>query len=250
MGAHPDDVEIMAFPAILNGIKDESPSFGAVVCTKGDRAPLGASAAPGSREALPRLREEEQRQAAAIGKYAVVAQLGESSERVRSGACEFLFGLRSLLGCCRPSVIYTHAPTDRHPTHIAVCAAVLRLLRDLPPHERPQALMGCEVWGSSDWVPERRKVAAVFDDGAGLSSELIGQFRSQLGSGKNYEDAVRGRWSANSVFNRYDRIEERPFLSWMIDMSPLLRDERVTLREFVQKLVQEFGEEVLSRLPS
>jgi glucosamine-6-phosphate deaminase len=58
----------------------------------------------------------------------------------------------------RPEVVYTHNPADKHDTHIGVTIAALQAMRELPRDQRPQQVIGCEVWRNLDWLPDDQKV--------------------------------------------------------------------------------------------
>ena len=84
IGAHPDDVEIMAYHGIRAGHGRGGPRFGAVVCTDGAGAPRAHPDEDPEAHALRRTRRDEQRAAARRGRYSAVVQLDHASEAVRA----------------------------------------------------------------------------------------------------------------------------------------------------------------------
>ena len=120
IGAHPDDLEFMAFHGIIAGY--EKRSFGGVVCTDG-------AGSPGAGEEIIALRRQEQDRAATIGRYGVMIQLGHKSRELTGLRDE----LKEILAATRPQVVYAHNPADKHPTHIAVLRAALEAMREHPP---------------------------------------------------------------------------------------------------------------------
>ncbi|MBP7831149.1 MAG: PIG-L family deacetylase [Kiritimatiellae bacterium] len=234
IGAHPDDLEIVALHGIHAGW--DSSGFGGIVCTNGGPAWL-------------EVRRREQEEAARIGRYGLLVQLEYDSAAIRGAAVRDLEAdLAILLGQMSPQTIYTHSPADRHETHVAVALAVLRVLRRLPPERRPAAVYGVEVWGGLDWLPPGARVELDVSDGAALGSELIGLFRSQIDGGKRYDAAVAGRRAANATFaDPYapDRARE---LCLALDLTPLVQNTSLDIEGYVAAQLDRFRQEAVQRL--
>ena len=79
IGAHADDLEIMAFPGICACRGQKNFQFSGVVATDGAGSPSKVSG-----QELMQTRMEEQRQAAVLGGYAAVIQLAYPSSEVRA----------------------------------------------------------------------------------------------------------------------------------------------------------------------
>ncbi len=248
VGAHPDDCEFMAFHGVQLCYERQVPGFAAIVCTDGARSPASGDPAASLPREIVRRRAQEQRRAARLGRFAVLARLGYSSPEVRQGSLDFREDLRELLHGCRPEVIYAHSPLDRHPTHAAVCRATVELLQELPIAERPRRLYGCEVWGGLDWLPERFKVMLDVSARQELAMELIGIYESQLGASKRYDRAIPGRWQANATFHEWDKSDRCAFAACALDLTPLLEEDAPTLEQFVALVLAEHRAAVSARL--
>lgn len=139
-------------------------------------------------------------------------------------------------------VVLTHAPTDRHPTHVAVCAAVVRALRAVSPERRPERLLGCEVWGSLDWLGAgaiRRDVGRLID----LSHRLLGAHQSQLAM-RPYDTAAWGRAVANAVFfDPHEPFEANGELL-ALDLTPAIQEGGPSLRALVETALERHGARV------
>src|SRR5688572_2728529 len=134
IGAHQDDLEIMAFEGILAcyGLKDKW--FLGVVMTDG--ASSARAGLPGSNlyagysdEEMKAVRSTEQKKAAVIGEYTAQALLGHPSAHVKDptnrGPIEDII---KLVDAARPEVVYLHNLADKHATHIAVCLRCITAL--------------------------------------------------------------------------------------------------------------------------
>ncbi|MGH9026056.1 MAG: PIG-L deacetylase family protein [Acidimicrobiia bacterium] len=150
IGAHPDDLEIMAAGPIVECRAHRDRWFSAVVCTDGRRGPRAGRYADLDDAALAALRRDEQTAAADLGGYAALVQLGYRSEDVLAGAEALVDELASILDAAGADIVYTHEPGDAHDTHVAVCAAVVQACRRLARARRPRRLLGCEGWRSLD----------------------------------------------------------------------------------------------------
>lgn len=248
IGAHPDDLEIMAYHGIRAGQGQGGPRFGAVVCTDGTGAPRDDPDDDPESHALRHTRRDEQRAAARRGRYAVAIQLDHPSEAVRKDvAPELVDDLFAILDATRPRVVYTHCPTDRHATHVGVCVAALEALHRLPAGARPDQVLGCEVWGGLDWLPEEH--AALLDLGADTASwsALMQVFVSQT-KARPYHEGALGRSRANAVFRDAHRPGGHERLWRAMDLSPLLADGPPDLEDFVHARLAEFEQDVLARI--
>ncbi|MCK7476707.1 MAG: hypothetical protein M0C28_03500 [Candidatus Moduliflexus flocculans] len=83
IGAHQDDLEIMAFHGIQKCFTSKDLWFGAVTSTDGAGSPRAGEYADFSDEAMAALRRTEQEKAAILGNYGVLVQLNHSSAEVK-----------------------------------------------------------------------------------------------------------------------------------------------------------------------
>ncbi|OPZ59124.1 MAG: GlcNAc-PI de-N-acetylase [Deltaproteobacteria bacterium ADurb.Bin510] len=246
IGAHPDDVEIMAYHGIASCYAESQLWFCAAVMTSGGGGPRAGDYAGLSDPQLAELRREEQRRAAAIGHYGALVQFDYASADLRAdpeglAAAE----LADLIVRCRPQVVYTHSPFDEHPTHVAVCRAVLAVLRTLPPEFRPRQVLGCEVWGSLDWLGRRIELDCSLKPD--LAAELLNAFASQNASGKRYDLAVVARRRANATFAQAREIDRLEQLNFAVDLSAVAAGA-ATLEELACDCLDEFRLRRLAQL--
>lgn len=249
IGAHPDDLEIMALHGILTCHDVTDKWFGGITCSNGGGSIREGDIRAMNREDLIGKRQQEQNKAASIGQYSFMAQLGLSSADIRQERAEKLLTLlKPLLERCRPEVVYTHNPADKHPTHIAVLKAVIHAYRRLPSEFRPKQLLGCEVWRNLDWVSDQQKVVLGIDDPTHLAPRLMGVYHSQIAAGKQYDKAIEGRRRANATFHQALSRDLAEQAIYAIDMTPLLENRDLSLDQFIRPFLDRFRDEVLAGL--
>lgn len=252
LAAHQDDLEVMAIDAIVAGHRGEGVVFAGVVVTDGTGSALGGPYARQTRGELRELRRAEQREAAVLGRYAAVVQLDHPSADVRGGAggAEAVRSdLRVVLEACPAvTVAYLHNPWDKHDTHVGVLLRSLEAVRGLPPERRPARLLGIEGWRGLDWVPDERKVVLDAGRDPALAAELIGVFRSQVGSGKRYDRALEGRRLANATFHEPRALDAFGGATYAVDLTPLVREPFPDVAGFADALVEELRSDVAVRL--
>ena len=240
--AHPDDLEIMAWPAIRDCFGHEERWFLGVVATGGAGSARSGPHAALTDDEMLALRLREQKKAAVIGEYAAVVLLDYSSADVKSPDRTALVGdVTSVLRIARPSVVYTHNLADRHSTHVGLALATIEACRALPAEERPARVLGGEVWRDLDWLTDGDKVA---EDAAGrenLAAALIGVFDSQIAGGKRHDLAVIGRRRAHATYHDSHHVDATSALSLAMDLTPLLRDVSVDPAAYAQGLVDRFA---------
>ena len=249
IGAHADDLEILAFPGITACLNHSTQRFSGVVVTNGAGAPRSGSYSQTPDQELIRLRQEEQRQAAKLGQYASVIQLGFPSAEIRHGPNPALVGdLLQILKATAPQVLYLHNPADRHETHLAVLSASLAALRQLPASSRPKEIYGCEVWGDLDWVPSSKIVRLSCPAPEDFGPSLLRCFRSQVEGGKRYDLAAAGRRRAQATFADAYSPDQAQEVVLALDLLPLLESGAPSLAEFVSGLINEFREQATDRI--
>src|ERR1700709_814859 len=159
IGGHQDDLEFMAFQGILQCYASKTKWFGGVTCTNGSGSSRAGKFKKFTDEQMMVVRRKEQNKAAKLGKFGVMIQLDYPSSAVKSATDASLKeDLKKILSATKPEVIYTHNPADKHDTHIGVVIATIQALRELPRHQRPKKVIGCEVWRDLDWLPDAKKV--------------------------------------------------------------------------------------------
>ncbi|HYO92909.1 MAG TPA: PIG-L family deacetylase [Polyangiaceae bacterium] len=246
IGAHQDDLELMASSAILECFARADRWFSGVVVTDGGNSPRAGAYAAFDAAAMREVRRREQDKAAHIGEYSVQLQLGYPSAAVKGNAAAVVDDLERVLLATRPEQVFTHSLSDRHDTHVAVVLRVLAACRRLPSDALPQRLVGCEVWGDLDWLPAAERVALPLGSREHLQSALLGVFDSQLEGGKRYDLAAIGRRRAHATFSESHDVDRLPGLVWAMDLTRLLREGDPA--EHVDALVASFRAEVMARL--
>jgi LmbE family N-acetylglucosaminyl deacetylase len=249
IGAHQDDLEFMAFHGIRACHGSDAEWFGGITCTNGSGSSRAGAYAKYTDEKIMAVRREEQRQAAIVGRYAAAVQLDYPSKIVKDPADTHLKDdLKALIGAMRPRVVYTHNPADKHDTHIAVVVAVIQAIRELPEDQRPGALHGCEVWRDLDWMVDGEKVVHDVSGHENLTAALNGIFDSQIAGGKRYDLAVQGRRRANATFFESHGVDESDALTFAMDLTPVIHDERLDVLDYVTGFIDRFRADVVARL--
>ena len=145
-------------------------------------------------------------------------------------------------------MVYLHNPADKHDTHVACFLRCLTALRSLPARLQPKAVYGCEVWRNLDWLVDADKV--VLDDSARpkLAAKLIGAFVSQIAGGKRYDLAIAGRRLANATFFTSHATDKASALTWAMDLTPLVRDPKLSVEKYTLDYIDRLRSEVTARL--
>jgi LmbE family N-acetylglucosaminyl deacetylase len=252
IGAHSDDLEIMAYHGIVDcyGYRKRNKWFSGITVTDGRGSSRSGPYSDCTDEEMADIRKNEQRQAAMVGKYGAMIQLAYESDQIMQddGQNHLRDDLSSVFDFCQPEIVYTHNPADKHDTHIAVLSAAIHVMRELPSEKRPKRILGCEVWRDLDWMPDEDKVALDVSKRENLANALVGIFDSQITGGKRYDRAAVGRRYANATFfhaGGQDRIEQ---LTFAMDLTPLVEDSEMDVKDYVLSYIEKFRCEVESNL--
>ncbi|MCX7887511.1 MAG: PIG-L family deacetylase [Verrucomicrobiae bacterium] len=249
IGAHQDDLEFMAFHGIATCYHSNELWFGGVTCTNGAGSPRTGPYANYTDTEMMKLRRQEQRAAAIVGRYGIMIQLDHPSSTVKSPTDTTLKNdLKQILAATRLQILYTHNPADKHDTHVAVAVAVLQAIRELPAQQRPQKVWGCETWRDLDWLPDDDKVLMDVSAHENLSAALGGIFDSQIAGGKRYDLAVLGRRRANATFLESHAVDKATSIIYGMDLTPLVADDQLDIVEYVGNLIEKFKTDVTQKL--
>jgi LmbE family N-acetylglucosaminyl deacetylase len=200
-------------------------------------------------EQMRAARQREQKKAAYIGEYAAAALLDHPSSAVKDSANPGpRTDIRTLIAETRPQIIYTHNLADKHDTHVSVALRTIAAIRELPPSQRPRKLYGCEVWRDLDWMVDSDKVVFRLDQHESLAAALVGVFDSQIVGGKRYDLATMGRRRAHATYHESHAVDTCQNMSFGMDLTPLLLNDSLDIRQFVREHIQRFAEEVDRRL--
>jgi len=249
VAAHQDDIEIIAADGILKCYENENLHFTGCVVTDGHGSPRAGIFAGVSDDEMAQIRIEEQKEAARIGKYSAMVQLGYPSAEVKKAGNQMLKDdLKKLIRQTQPQVLYSHNLADKHNTHIAVLLRLIEALRELEPSELPERLIGCEVWRNLDWLPDDKKVIMDLSAHKALQAQLVEVFVSQVQGGKNYTEAVLGRRAANATFFASHATDNASGLTFGMDLTPLLHDKNLIPQDYVLSLITDFEKSVKDNL--
>jgi LmbE family N-acetylglucosaminyl deacetylase len=248
IGAHHDDIEIMAFNGILECFGDDARWFCGVVVTDGSGAPRNRLTRDYTEDEMVAVRRKEQKKAAVVGEYGAQVLLDYPSSKVRDGRNGApVEDLVLLLEAARPEVVYTHNLADKHNTHVAVALRVIEAIRRLPAGQRPRHLYGCEVWRDLDWLRDTDKVAFDVSGHENLQAALLGVFDSQV-YGKRYDLATMGRRRTNATYYSAYEVDEAAGMTFAMDLTPLIQDPSLDIQTYVRGFLERFAEDVIEQL--
>ncbi len=250
IGAHQDDIEIMAHAGIADCLEQPGEAFGGVVVTNGAGSPRTGSYAQLTDAEMQAVRREEQRKAAQLGRYSIQLQLAHPSsdvkQRVHPGVKA---DLAQIFAGCRPDVVYLHNPADKHDTHVAVLLRCLEAIRALPAARRPARVLGCEVWRDLDWLVDAEKVALDAGRHLELAAELLKVFDSQISGGKRYDLGIARTTAANATFHTSARHRSAWRASPGQSISPAsVNDPGASVEAFVAGQIAKLQADVLQRV--
>ena len=249
IGAHQDDLEIMAAGPILECFQQADKWFTGVVVTDGRGSPRADIYNNYSDEEMRLVRFKEQKKAAIVGEYAAQVLLDYPSKAVKDGNNnQPIEDIASLLQITHPQFAFTHNLADKHDTHVGVALKVIAAIRSLPENVRPQKLYGCEVWRDLDWMVDSDKVPFDLTAHESLQTALLGVFDSQIAGGKRYDLASMGRRRANATYFESHGVDVTQGMSYAMDLTPLIRDVHKEVTSFVQEHIQRFSQDVADRL--
>jgi LmbE family N-acetylglucosaminyl deacetylase len=249
IGAHQDDLEIMAYAGIADCLDTPGKAFGGVVVTNGAGSARTGRYAQFTDEQMQAVRREEQRSAATRGRYAIQLQLAHPSSVVKaSGHSGLTADLQAIFDGCAPEIVYLHSPADKHDTHVAVLLRCLEAMRALPAERRPNRVLACEVWRDLDWLVDTDKVALDSGRHPELALDLLKVFDSQVTGGKRYDLATLGRRAANATFNTSHAVDRTSGLTWALDLTPLVRDPALDVVSFTLAYVDRLRADIAGRI--
>ena len=251
IGAHQDDLEFMAFHGILNCYHSRDLWFGGVTCTNGGGSSRIGSYANFTDAEMMTVRQEEQNAAATVGHYGVMIQLNVPSSAVKSSTDPLVKNdLKEILVATRPQVVYTHNLADKHDTHIGVVIATIQAIRELPADQRPQKVIGSEIWRGLDWMNDSQNVVMDVSQHENLAAAVNGVFDSQIAGGKRYDLATLGRRQANATFFESHATDKATHVIFGMDLTPLVTDPARDIIEFVADHIKTFESDVRKKLSS
>lgn len=249
IAAHQDDLEIMAYNAIVECFGKPDKWFTGVIVTNGSGSPRDDLYAHYTNEDMQKVRKVEQKKAAYVGEYSAQALLDYSSAAIKDSRTPGIIAdLQAILDAARPEVVFTHNLADKHDTHVATALRAIKAIRDLPADVSPKTLYGAEVWRSLDWMNDEDKVALDCAAHENLAAALLGVYDSQICGGKRYDLATMGRRRANATYHASHGTDETTALSFMMELTPLIKDKNLDVEEFVTDFIFRFSDDVTMRI--
>ena len=249
ISAHQDDIELMAYDGILKCFAKTDKWFSAIVTTNGAGSPRSGLYADYSDDDMQKVRKLEQKKAAFVGEYSMVALLDYTSSAVKDGQNkDVVEEYKALFKAMKPEVIYTHNLADKHDTHIGVVTKVIKAIRELDKADRPKNFYGCEVWRNLDWVNDEEKVVFDVTDHPNMAMSLVSLFDSQIAGGKRYDLATEGRRIANATYYASHGTDTAESLIFAIDLTPLIEDDSLNVIDFINKYITSFKTDVNARI--
>ena len=247
IGAHADDLEIMAAHGILECFASAERWFTGVVVSDGAGSARDFEYQAYTDEQMKAVRRAEQKKAAYVGEYGAQFLLEHPSSAVKNAAnADVLADLIEILRVTAPEVVYTHNLADIHDTHVAVALRVIAACRALEPAARPRRLIGGEVWRDLDWLSEADKLSLPLDRREHLQSALLGVFDSQIAGGKRYDLATAGRRRAHATYSESHGTDRHSALSWGMDLTALMHEGDPAAH--VAELIRRFEDDVAARV--
>lgn len=249
LAAHQDDIEIMAAQPIIECFQQKDKWFTGVVVTDGRGSPRNSIYENYSDDEMRLVRFKEQRKAAMVGEFAAQIMLDIPSKVIKDASRpEPVDDILAILRATKPKVVYTHNLADKHDTHVGVTLRVIEALRKLSPAERPERVVGCEVWRALDWMVDSDKVTMDLSRHENLQFALLGVFDSQIVGGKRYDLASMGRRRANATYFESHGVDDSQGLSYGVDMTALMNDPSLDPAKFISEFMQRFMDDVNQRI--
>jgi len=248
IGAHQDDLEIMALSGILDCFQRDDKWFCGVVVTNGSGSPREGLYKDFTDDEMRIIRRKEQKKAAILGEYSAQVLLDYPSSAVKGdGKALVIDDLSKLIVASKPNAVYTHNLADKHDTHVGVALRVIETIRSLAAADRPQKLYGCEVWRDLDWVVDEDKVTFDVSAHENLQAALLGVFDSQISGGKRYDLATMGRRRANATYFESHGTDIVSGMIYAIDLTPLIKDVDLDIQEYLQGFIHRASADMQAR---
>jgi LmbE family N-acetylglucosaminyl deacetylase len=249
IAAHQDDIEIMAYGPAVKCFGKKDAWFTGVVVTDGAGSPRSGIYKDYSDEEMKQIRITEQETAATVGKYSAQFLLAYSSKEVKDAKNQLLINeLAAIIEKASPEIVYTHNLADKHDTHVSVALRTIAAIRQLPAEKRPKTVYSLEVWRGLDWLCDEDKTVFDTSKHPNLAAALLGVYDSQIAGGKRYDSAAIGRRVGNATFFASHDTDDVESLSYGLDITALVNDEKLSPKDFIVKYLENFKKEISERI--
>lgn len=81
-----------------------------------------------------------------------------------------------------------------------------------------------------------------------MANSLIALFDSQISGGKRYDLATAGRRLANATYFDSHSSDDATALTWAMDLTPLVQDASLSIKEYTLSYIDRFREDVARKL--
>jgi len=249
IGAHQDDLEIMAYDGILKCFQRDDQWFTGVTVTDGRGCPTRTGVyADYDDDDMINVRNKEQKKAADVGEYSAQFLLNHPSSNAKSSdSAPVVNDYVHILKATMPEVVYTHNLADKHDTHVGLAIKLIEAIRSLPKDERPKKIYGCEVWRDLDWLVDSDKVAFDVSEHPNMQMSLVAVFDSQNSGGKRYDLATQGRCRAHATYHESHGIDETTGTIFAMDLTPLIEDDSIDSLEYTIAHIERLSNDVEDR---
>ncbi len=249
IGAHQDDLEIMALDGILKCYGRDNQWYFGVIVTNGSGSARGGFYSNFSNEEIMAVRKHEQKKAAYVGEFGALALLDYSSKEAKDPNNEsIVLELKALIEEAKPEILYTHNLADKHDTHVAIVTKVIKAIRMMDKNDRPKVLYGCEVWRDLDWLQDEEKITFNVSERPNIGNALIEIFDSQIDGAKRYDLAAKGRRYTNATFSASHNVDASTLSNFAMDLTPLIKDDSLDLADFTIQAIDRFKADVKDKI--
>lgn len=249
IGAHQDDLEIMALSGILDCFQRKDKWFCGIVVTNGSGSPREDLYKDYTDDEMRLVRFKEQKKAAIVGEYSAQILLDYPSSAVKGADKNAVIDdLIQVFQATKPDVVYTHNLADKHDTHVGVTLRVIEAIRNLDGEDQPKKVYGCEVWRDLDWIVDQDKVTFDVSAHENLQAALLGVFDSQISGGKRYDLATMGRRRANATYFESHGADIVTGMIYAMDLTPLVEDPFLNIQEFLEGFIERTTKDIQDRI--
>ena len=246
VAAHQDDVEIMAYAPIAECYNSKDKFFASVTLTDGAGSPRTGKFAHMTDEEMKKVRAEEQKNAARLGRYCAAALLAYPSSEIKrpGGAAK---ELQTVFCEAQAEYIYLHNLADKHDTHVAAALRCIEALRNIKSIYRPKKIIMLEVWRGLDWLCDEDKLLLDTSPYPKLAASLLDVYESQIAGGKSYRNAALGRRYANATFLESHSTDKLSSVSYGMDVTDFVYSD-LSPASFIAEYIKKLEQDVMGRI--
>ena len=246
IGAHPDDVEIMAGGIQLQDVEDKKPTHWlSVIVTDGaaSNSMLVGSSGSKTQQEKTAMRQQEQRDAAKLTgvpviqmKYpsaAVNDHMGAAKKAEAAEALSYIFAAAP-----NTERVYGHNPIDKHDTHLGVLACQTAALRAAA-NPKLKHVYGMEVWGGLTGVEPFLSMFPVSTDVLTKLHDVLQCYQSQIEwQGRDYAKTTVARLEGHGGYVTNPHLSDPPAgMVIGLDITDLVKGPVTQLDDYAKTLL-------------